>query len=141
MSKIKEILHRLMQVNRRPEEIALGVAIGIFIGILPFYGFHTGIVLVLAMLIPGVNKIATLLGSNISVPPIGPCIDWLGYHIGRGILNKGHPPLEISAFHSFNYKNIGEFIYPLLLGCVLLGVIAAVIAYFVTLFFLNRKRS
>jgi uncharacterized protein (DUF2062 family) len=140
MMKLKEYFHKLLQVNRRPEEIALGVAIGIFIGILPFYGFHTGVVLVLAMFIPGVNKIAALLGSNISIPPIGPLIDWLGYHIGRGILNKGHPVLEVSAFHRYNYKNIGELVYPLVLGCIVLGIIGAAIAYFATLFFLKRKR-
>ncbi len=42
---LKEWIKRLLKLHSSPYEIALGVAIGVFIAILPLYGLHTVLVI------------------------------------------------------------------------------------------------
>ena len=83
-----------LSANRRdgpdndPSEVALGVAIGVFIAILPLYGLHTILVLTAAFFIRRANVIAMLVGTNISLPPTVPFITWAGYNIGRLMLGN-----------------------------------------------------
>jgi len=60
IKKFKNIFQRLIHLNNSPPEIALGVAVGAFICIIPLYGFHTIMVIIFALLIPKANKIAIL---------------------------------------------------------------------------------
>ncbi len=136
--RIKESVAALIKLNTTPPEIALGVAIGVFIAVMPLYGFHTLLVIVCAVLIPKANKIAMLLGTNISLPPTVPFITWAGYEIGRSVLRRGYPPLRWSFFSHLSLQTIRELYYPLFLGSVILGAACALLCYGVTLFFAMR---
>lgn len=52
---------------------AFSVALGIFIGLSPFWGFHTLLVISLAVLFK-LNKVLAFVASNISLPPFIPFI-------------------------------------------------------------------
>jgi uncharacterized protein (TIGR03546 family) len=136
--KFKKIIVKIFRMNNTPHEIALGTAIGVFIGILPFYGFHTLMVLIVIALIRPVNKIAVLAGTNISLPPTLPFITWTAYDIGRYILQRGYPPLCWADFKNLNFESIRYRFYPLLIGSLILGGILAVIFYFLTYFVVKR---
>ncbi|MBU1726811.1 MAG: DUF2062 domain-containing protein [Candidatus Omnitrophica bacterium] len=138
----KELIKDLVRLNNTPPEIALGVAIGVFIAITPLYGLHTVMFLAAAILVRRANKIAILLGTNISIPPTLPFISWAAYDIGRFILNNGYPPLSWSYFKNMTFKRLWEFYLPLFIGSLILGLILAVIFYFITLIAVNiiRKR-
>jgi len=131
--KFKETLRRLVRLNNTPREISLGVAIGVFIAITPLYGFHTIMVIIAAILVRRANKIAILAGTNISIPPTFPFITWTGYEIGRLILRGDYPDLNWAYFKQFSIKRIQEFYYPLFIGSLILGLILAVVFYFITL--------
>ena len=137
---LMERLRRLIALHNSPEEIALGVAIGVWIAVMPLYGFHTILVIIFAFLVRKANKIAILLGTNISLPPTVPFITWAGYEIGRMFLRGGYPPLNWQAFKGFTYKSIFKFYYPLLLGSFVLGMGCAILFYFLTLWFVKRRR-
>ena len=139
--KLKEKLLHLLKMNNTPREIALGVAIGVFIAIMPLYGLHTVMVIIAAFLVRKANKIAILIGTNISLPPTVAFITWGGYAIGRLMLGKKYPPFSFLAFKGFTYKSIFDFYYPLLLGSFILGLICAIIFYFLTLWFMNKRRK
>ena len=141
MRKIKELLSRLLKLNNSPPEIALGVAIGVIIAVMPLYGFHTLLCIIFAFLIPPANKIAILIGTNISLPPTLPFITWAGYNIGRLILGKAYPPLSLSAFKAITFKNVLNFYYPLFIGSFILGILLAVIFYFLTLWVIKKRRK
>jgi hypothetical protein len=130
--RIKEFLKRIIYLNNTPREIALGVAIGVFIGILPLYGLHTILVVVFALIVRQSNKIAILLGTNISLPPTLPFITWAGYNTGRLILSKDYPALSWTMFEHFSYKNTATLYYPLFIGSLVLGLSCAFISYFLT---------
>lgn len=137
---LKQRLIALLKLNNTPGEIALGVAIGVFIAITPLYGFHTIMVIIAAFLIRRVNKIAILLGTNISTAPTFPFITWTGYTIGRLMLGKQYPALRWSTFKHFDYKQILHLYYPLFIGSLILGLTLAVLFYFLTLWFIAIRR-
>lgn len=136
--KFKRIAGRLLRLNNSPQEIALGVAIGVFIGILPVYGLHTVLVIIAAILVRSANKIAIFLGTSISLPPTIPPITWAGYEIGRHILKGRFEPLSWSVFKNITFQKICCYYQPLFLGSVILGIISAVIFYFLVLFMAKR---
>jgi len=130
--KAKEIIVRLLKSDNSPTEIALGVSLGVFIAILPLYGFHTMLVILFALLVPHANKIAILLGTNISLPPTVPFITWAGYEIGRYFFAKEYPPLTPGYFKHINFQAIKESYPVLFLGSLILGTAAAVTFYLLT---------
>lgn len=138
---LKERFFRLLRLNSSPPEIAIGVAIGVFIAITPLYGFHTIMVIIAALLIRRVNKIAILLGTNISTTFTFPFITWGGYNIGRLVLGNNYPPLQWQTFKYFSYKTILHFYYPLFIGSVILGLALAVASYFITFWFIMRRKK
>ena len=139
--KLKEKILSLFKLHNAPAEVALGVAIGVFIAILPVYGLHTIMVITAAFLIRRANIIAMLVGTNISLPPTVPFITWAGYNIGRLMLGKKYPYISCWTFKGFSYKGILNFYYPLLLGSFILAVICAIVFYFLTLNFMNKRRK
>lgn len=141
MKKLKEKIRSLLKLNTSPGEIALGVAIGCFIAILPLYGFHTLLCILFALLIPHANKLAILAGTNVSLPPTLPFITWAGYAIGRLLLGDKYPPMSWEMFRNFSRRSIFDFYYPLFAGSVILGLGCALVLYLVTfLLFKYRRR-
>ena len=136
--KFKKIAVRLLRLNNTPQEIALGIAIGVFIGILPVYGLHTILVVIAAILVRPANKIAIFLGTSISLPPTIPPITWAGYEIGRLVLRGKFAPLSWSVFKNITLHKIYTYYQPLFLGSVILGLICAVIFYFLVFFIVKK---
>lgn len=128
-------------MNSSPERIALGVSYGVFIGVLPIYGFHWFLAIGLAILIPRVNKLALILGTNVSLLPAIPFITWASYEIGRLVLPKDYPPLTFEYFKNLTFKNAHDFYIPLIIGSLILGVICAVISYYIIIYVINKLKK
>ncbi|MFH1396951.1 MAG: DUF2062 domain-containing protein [Candidatus Omnitrophota bacterium] len=136
------VLVRMLKEHHSPHEIALGVAVGSFIGILPLYGFHTALCVVAAILIPRANKLAILIGTNISLPPTIAIITWTAYDIGRLIfVNKNYPPFSWEYIRNFKVSSVSEFYYPLFMGSLVLGLLCAAAFYFITLAITNHFKN
>ena len=140
-STLKERFFRLLRLNNSPPEIALGVAVGVFIAITPLYGFHTIMVIIAAFLIKRTNKIAILLGTNVSTTLTFPFITWGGYNIGRKVLGNSYPSLQWQTFKHFSYKTILNFYYPLFIGSLIMGLILAAIFYLITFWFVMMRKK
>jgi len=138
--RFKRVIVKLLRLNNTPPEIALGTAIGVFIAILPLYGLHTVMVILAAVLVRRANKIAILVGTNISLPPTVPFITWAGYEIGRLIIKGNYPPLTWSYFKDITFQKIINDYPPLFVGSFILGIICAVIFYFLTFFIVKRLK-
>ncbi len=138
---LKQRIITLLKLNSTPHEISLGVAIGVFIAVTPLYGFHTIMVIIAAFLVRKVNKIAILLGTNISTTPTLPFITWAGYSIGRFMLGGNYPPLHWPVFKHFHYKDFLHLYFPLFIGSIVLGLGLAVLFYFLTLLFITKRNA
>lgn len=136
--KVKQLLRE----NTTPEQIALGAAVGVFIGLSPFYGLHTVIALGFALIVRQANKIALLLGIQISFPPLVPLIYFAEYKIGKVLLLRNEeysgkffdPELSLAAKMNIKF-------FTLLLGSVILGILAAVCTYFTTIILVRKYRE
>lgn len=127
---------RIVRIKAPAESIALGLALGVFAGALPFLSLQMVIAVALALLLRG-NVIAAALGTWWTNPFNWPIVFPLFYMLGKVFV-----PADIVAM------SIGEFIHlPLLellqrgwqwllitsLGGVIAGVPLSIVIYFITL--------
>ncbi len=123
---------RFVRLRGLPEEIAKGVALGIFIGMTPTFGFQMAIALFFAYLLKE-NRLAAILGVWITNPVTAPVIYSIEYEMGRILLSMPRASLP-AEFTWGAYANLGwDILYPLWVGGTLAGVILGALAYFVTL--------
>ncbi len=125
-------LIRLLRLQDSPERIARGMALGLFIGMTPTFGFQMALAFFAAMLLTE-NKLAALIGVWVTNPITAPFIYGLEYETGRILL--GLPRLGIPMEYNFHYlKAFGwQLIFPLSLGSLIFGISSAIIGYSVTL--------
>lgn len=112
----------------------MGAGIGAFISVLPLYGLHTLLVILAAIIVRPANKIAILIGTNISLPLTVPFITWAGYEIGRFILQENFQPLTWGFFQNLTLQKLVSHYRPLFLGSLVLGIICGAIVYCLTFF-------
>jgi len=123
---------RFLRLRGAPDEIAKGVALGIFIGMTPTFGFQIFLALFFAWLLKE-NKLAALVGVWITNPVTAPFIYALEYESGRLLLGleRARLPAEFSfsAFGTLGW----EVFLPLAVGSLLYGILCASLAYALTL--------
>ncbi len=79
------IKDQLRQHNENPAKIASALGFGVFMGIVPIWGFQMLTAVFLAQLLR-LNKILVLAASNISIPPVIPFIIYFSYKTGGLVL-------------------------------------------------------
>ncbi len=134
---------RLLRLKGQPEEVAGGVAIGVFIGLTPTVPMHTILSIVVAFLL-GKSKLAAVLGSWIANPFVLPFIYIMDYEVGRMITGIGKVHLVFSEFSLSYLLDLGwEITYPLLAGGIVMGFLSIFPSYFITkrLVILYRERK
>jgi glycosyltransferase involved in cell wall biosynthesis len=122
----------VLQTGLDNSEIAMAFALGIFVGITPFYGVQTILAIYLAQRLH-LNVLAAVIGSQISIPPLVPVWILLSYGLGNLILH-GHWPVITLA--SLSHRMIPV----ILLGNVFLAFGAAAIGLLATRWVLDRVR-
>lgn len=99
---------------------ALSIALGIFIGVSPFWGFHTVLALSLATVFK-LNKFLTFVFSQISLAPFIPFIIGISMFFGsffvEGKTDFSHQELnlEMVKYNLLQYV-VGSFIFATLLA-------------------------
>ncbi len=131
--RIGQMLVRLRQLEGNPHNLALGMAIGIFVSITPIIPFQTIVAIALAFLVRG-SKSAAVLGSWLSNPLTIPVVYYANYKLGCALLGY-HNSLDRIAFTSFSeLMALGlEVTWAMIVGGVAIGAFLGVVIYFVTL--------
>ena len=115
-----------------PAEIARGVAVGVFAGMFPFFGFQTIISVGIAAVVRG-NKIAAAAATWISNPLTYVPIYAFNFHVGRWLL-RADDTFVFTRQSLSEILNAGShFLLVMLVGCTVVGVVTAAIAYPVVL--------
>ncbi len=137
----KFLMEDVLGSNDSPSKKALSIALGIFIGLSPFWGLHTLLVLFLSFLFK-LNKPIAFAFSNISLPPFIPFIIFFSLHIGNWVLG------EQLSFSLENMTSDFDFLTNLktyVIGSFLLAVSGALIfggiGYLTLTFFGKRKMA
>lgn len=112
------------------DTVAFGVALGTFIGMMPFFGLQIVLSIALCFMFR-VNVTAAVVATFISNPLTGGGILYLQYLIGKELAS---PPTPEEIEHLTGFLRIwvinGK---PLMIGAVITGVAGALIAYLLTL--------
>jgi len=132
MGKIRTRIALALKSHKTPHEIALGIGIGSFVGVIPLYGLHTAIIILLALIIRKANKLAMLAASSIFIPPVIPFVIWAEYNIGRLILRGDYPALGFSTLRNVGWGSLRDMYWVLLLGSAALGLAYSILTYFVS---------
>jgi hypothetical protein len=134
MSTIKDYILRFSKKGLTPHEISLAVAVGIFVAFIPLFGSHTLTAIALASLFR-VNTLIVLLGTQISNPFTFPFQLFISAEVGSLILNGRF--LEIKLSRDVNY--LQQFIVPILIGSLLLGICSSVLSFLVVKGMLRKR--
>ncbi len=123
---------RFIRLRGTAEDVARGMALGVFIGITPTMGVQMPLAFFFAMLLKE-NKIAAVIGVWISNPMTAIPIYTYNFKVGKYLL--GTPDIKMPNFSSLNeILALGhDLILPLAIGSLIAGLFSATIAYFITL--------
>jgi len=103
---------------------AASVAFGVFMGIVPIWGFQLALAIFFAILLK-LNKGLVIIAANISIPPMIPLIIFLSYKMGAWWMGDHAMHLVFSRNISLQdiKANLQQYIY----GSITLSVIAALV--------------
>jgi hypothetical protein len=128
---VREFAERVKQLHGDPHYVAMGMAIGVFIGITPTVPFHTVIAVALAFIFRG-SKAAAALGVWFCNPLTAPLFYWGSYKTGMFIL--GDPgSIDVKFESILELLKLGSDItMAMIAGGVILGILPGIAAYFLT---------
>ncbi|MBE2245844.1 MAG: DUF2062 domain-containing protein [Candidatus Competibacteraceae bacterium] len=115
---------------------ALSAAIGVSIGLSPFWGLQTIIVIILIGLFR-LNKIITLGFSYISIPPLIPFVLMAQLTIGHLIIGGNSASIELK---SAGWHTLIDAGWTLLLGGLILSVASGLASYFLCRKILSQQK-
>ena len=130
--KITHRIKEILSLDSHPGHIAAGFSAGVFISFTPpIPGMHTVLAVVVAFLFR-LNKLTCLAGAWVNTPlTVIPSL-FASYKLGAFVLGRQATPFHLAGL---DWQSIRTLLLnhaePLLLGCSLIGFVAAVAAYFV----------
>ncbi|MES2748199.1 MAG: DUF2062 domain-containing protein [Bacteroidota bacterium] len=137
----KFLLENILHSEDSNFKKAASIALGVFIGISPFWGFQTILVLALAVVLR-LNKVIAFAFSNVSFPPFIPFIIYGSLQVGSCFVTNNS---SISFDKSLTFSDVQAHLQQYLIGSFVLASISAVIfgsiAYFILVFFTTFKNK
>lgn len=145
-ARCKASLHllylRILRIRATPREIALGFALGVFVGCLPITPFQSIVVIGLAFLCKA-NKVAGVLGTFITNPLNIIPFYFLFWYIGNHIF-----PMQTTVKLDFAHLSLHDllnqgtgFFFQMCLGGLTLGIPLSLCTYFILYALLERYRK
>lgn len=135
----KFLLEDVMGSTDSPSKKALSIALGVFIGLSPFWGLHTLLVLFLAVLFK-LNKPIAFAFSNVSLPPFIPFVVLISLQIGSWVLGETFT-FSLEGIHqNFNFlTHLKAYIIGSLLFATASALILGGIGYLTLTYWGKRK--
>lgn len=140
--KMKKVIdEHLFNPHHTPQLKAMSVAFGIFMGIIPIWGFQLVAAIFLAILFK-LNKPLVIVAANISIPPMIPIIIFGSYKMGA--LWMGSNAMQINFSNAITLDSIKKNLLQYIFGSITLALVAGMVAGLLTLIFLKiiaKKRA
>ena len=124
---------RFLKIKGDPREIALGMALGLFVGMSPFMGIQMAVAVFLAAIFKW-NKISAAIGVWISNPLTAPFIYPLTYLVGSKLFGY-QKPFKLPEEFDFDYiltiiRSTPDILFILIAGGIVIGLPLAVAGYY-----------
>ena len=140
--KMKKVLDdHLFNPHHSPQLKAMSVAFGIFMGIIPIWGFQLMTAIFLAILCK-LNKPLVIVAANISIPPMIPVIIFGSYKMGA--LWMGSNAMQIDFSNAITLDSIKKNLLQYIYGSITLALVAAIafgLLTFIVLKIIGKKRK
>jgi glycosyltransferase involved in cell wall biosynthesis len=133
--KFRQLLNdHLYHPHHSPQLKAASVGFGVFMGIVPIWGFQLAVAIFLAILFK-LNKPLVIIAANISIPPMIPPIIFMSYKTGAIWMGANAMQIDFSSEITLGsiQKNLQQYIY----GSITLAVTAALVFGLGTYIFLK----
>jgi glycosyltransferase involved in cell wall biosynthesis len=119
---------------------ALSIGFGVFMGIIPIWGFQLVSAIFLAILLR-LNKALVIVAANISIPPMIPLIIFCSYKLGTYWMNGNAQHLAFSSDISIKSirHNFEQYIYGSITLAILAGALTGIITFGLLKLFKKRK--
>ncbi len=143
--QLKYFYLRLLHLKGEPHELALGMAIGVFAGMMPILPFQIALAVALALCFKA-SKITAAIGTWVSNPLNWYFIYFYDYKLGAYLLGLegGHEVIktimaainrhdEIEVIWNTLFSSGTAIVTALLIGGIITGIVAAVPSYFISL--------
>jgi glycosyltransferase involved in cell wall biosynthesis len=148
------IRDQFLKHNESPGKISTAIGFGIFMGILPIWGFQMLTAAFLAHFLR-LNKILVLAASNISIPPAIPFIVYFSYQTGGFIVRNPENLSRENLLHLkqqlidgqfyATFQDLGYSIYQYIVGSIAfgfgLGLLVGILLYFMLQFSIIIRRK
>jgi uncharacterized protein (DUF2062 family) len=150
--RFRERVTAVFHLDGEPSRLAMGLAVGVFIGVTPFFFLHTLLAVVVALVFR-LNMAATITGAWINLPWFAPFVYAFCLKLGEAVLSGdvrlvwsvGELAEAAGAFlqtsardHAGNFfQMLWDALFaasiPLFVGTTIVGGGAAIVTYFVAL--------
>jgi uncharacterized protein (DUF2062 family) len=124
LSAVRRQVYGLRTEGSGPGRETAAIACGVFIGCLPFYGFHLLICWIVGWALR-LNRLKLYLAANISNPFVAPFLLFAQLQTGSYLRRGAFQPLTLDAVRQTGAVTLGV---DLLLGSVVVGAILAALA-------------
>lgn len=112
---------------------AFSIALGVFVGFSPFWGFHTLLVISLSVLFK-LNKVLAFIASNVSLPPFIPFIIVASLFLGSPFVEG-----DSDIFNQeWNFELVKNHFLQYIIGSMILAISMSAISWIATFLFLNK---
>ena len=138
--RFRSFVERIKKLQGDPGYIAMGMAIGVFVGVTPTIPFHTVIAVALAFVLKG-SKPAAAIGVWFANPLTIPIFYIGSFKLGTLVLNKPIP-FDVKFESIKELMTLGlDVTIAMVVGGAILGIIPAIAAYFLTYRFMVLVRE
>lgn len=127
----------LFKTNESNLRKSISIAFGLFIGILPIWGFQLLIGIPLALLFR-LNKVLFLTAAHISIPPFIPFILYFSYLIGEPFVSN---PYVINDWSSISLDFIHNHFVQYIIGGILLSIGTSITGFLISFLLLSIFRK
>ena len=140
--KMKKVLdEHLFNPHHSAQLKAMSVAFGIFMGIIPIWGFQLVAAIFLAILFK-LNKPLVIVAANISIPPMIPVIIFGSYKMGA--LWMGSNAMQIDFSNAITLDSIKKNLLQYIYGSITLALVAGIafgLLTFIVLKIIGKKSA
>ena len=140
-AEVRRRFEQLKNEQASPERLGVAMGVGVFCGLSPLLGLQTVLALALAYLFK-LNKLAVLIGLQISFPPVMPFLVLAEIELGELLLRGALMPLTVDRVRGMSGREIFEkFFVDLTVGGLVLGVVLGAAIGCATTAWIRRRRA
>jgi len=138
---LRDRFELLLQEHGSAERLGAAVAIGVLIGCTPFLGFQVLLAMAIATLFK-LNRIAVLLGVQVSTPPITPFLLFANAQVGALLLHRRWLSISLESMRGVpKAKWVLDLFLELLAGGLVVGGVLALGLGVLTAYVVQRHRT